>query len=182
MQPLDRITIHKALRRMGELLDRETPVELLLVGGAAGILTGALPVDRYTIDCDVMDYAPPEALGAVELAAGKVAAEMSLRHDWLNSDVQIRRDTLPDGWRERRVLVGKFGRLHVYAAGRFDLIAMKIVAGRPQDLDDLGKLAPTNEELDRIAGHLALLSKRGTRQDQIDEAMTLLESLRNSRT
>ncbi len=80
---------------------------------------------------------PPEAMSAVEIAADKVAVEMTLSPTWLNSDVQIRLDALPDGWDKRKISVGTFGRLRVYAASRPDLVAMKVLAGRDQDIEDL---------------------------------------------
>ncbi len=89
-------TVEKALRRLGELLDYHTEVELFLVGGAAGMVTGVFSPPRTTADCDVMVYIPEEAVFAVELAAARVAEEMDLPANWLNSDVQLRVDTLPE--------------------------------------------------------------------------------------
>lgn len=100
-------TIEAAFRRLGELVAYHRKIEILLVGGAAGMVTDVLPAGRTTSDCDVMVYMPQEALAAVEAAAGHVAEEMGLAAHWLNSDVQLRRDALPDGWESRRMLVGR---------------------------------------------------------------------------
>lgn len=170
-------TVEKALRRVGELLDYHTGVDLLLVGGAAGMVTGVLSPLRTTADCDVMVYTPEEAMVAVELAAAKVAEEMDLPANWLNSDVQLRLDTLPDGWEARRVWVDTFGKLRVFAASRLDLIAMKVVAGRAQDLDDLRDMKVRRDEVGFVRQYLDALSEKGTKQQQIDDAVDVLETL-----
>jgi hypothetical protein len=46
--------VERALKKLGERFSYHTEVELLLVGGAAGMLTGLLPPARTTTDCDVM--------------------------------------------------------------------------------------------------------------------------------
>lgn len=62
-------TVERALTRLGESLRYHREIEVLLVGGAAGMLTGVFPASRTTIDCDVMVYVPREAMIAVETAA-----------------------------------------------------------------------------------------------------------------
>lgn len=170
-------TIEDALRRLGELVVYHADIELLLVGGAAGMLTSVLPRHRTTADCDVMVCSPDRALAVVELAAERVAEELELSGRWFNSDVQIRIDTLPDGWERRRVLVGTFGRLRVFAARRPDLIAMKVIAGRAQDLEDLAAMRVRQDDVEFVRAHLATLKDKGTAPDQIDEAVSLLDSL-----
>jgi hypothetical protein len=82
-------TVENALRRLGEVLSYDLDIEILLVGGAAGMVTGVLSSTRTTLDCDVMVYNPPEAMSAVESAAQEVATELELPSNWLNSDVQF---------------------------------------------------------------------------------------------
>src|SRR5688572_11027820 len=91
--------LRTALARVGELMPADVPIELLLVGGAAGLLSGLLPGSRTTLDCDVMVYAPPHSWHRVEQAAHRVDKEMGLAPSWLNSVVQLRADSLADGWR-----------------------------------------------------------------------------------
>lgn len=79
--------LEAALRRLGEVLGESRDIEILVVGGAAGMLTGLLPPSRVTTDCDVMIYMPEDALTHVELAAEKVAGELGLVPNWLNSNV-----------------------------------------------------------------------------------------------
>jgi hypothetical protein len=102
---------------------------------------------------------------------------MGLSPKWLNSDVQMRRDVLPDGWERRKMLVGVFGRLRVFAASRPDLIAMKVLAGRDQDIDDLQAMRIRSDEVESVTGYLDSLESKGTTREQIDDARTLLGSL-----
>ena len=57
--------VEQALSTLGKRFSYHTEVELLLVGGAAGMLTGLLPPARTTTDCDVIAYVPEDAMGAV---------------------------------------------------------------------------------------------------------------------
>lgn len=170
--------VEQALARLGEVLSYPDDVEVLLVGGAAAMLTGVLPAARTTVDCDVMDYSPEGAMAAVELASEVVARELLLPARWLNSDVQLRRDALPDAWRQRRIHVGVYGRLSVWAASRQDLIAMKVIAGRAQDLEDLTAMRVRRDEIEFVRTHLASLTAKGTDRSQVDDALEVLSSLR----
>lgn len=170
--------VEQALRRLGERLVYHCDIEILLVGGAAGMVTGVFAPNRVTTDCDVVVYIPPDAMSAVELAAGEVAEEMSLASTWLNSEAQIRLDALPDGWETRKILVGTYGRLRVSAASRPDLIAMKVLAGRDQDIEDLQAMRIRRDDVEFVSEYLDSLDSKGTRPDQVEEARTLLESLK----
>ncbi len=169
--------LERSLSRLGGLVDYPGDIELLIVGGAAGMLTGVLSRERITTDCDVMVYAPAAALTAVESAAERVGAELNLPNRWLNSDLQIRIDALPDGWRDRRIFVGAYGRLTIFAASRPDLIAMKVLAGRPQDIEDLQSMRIRSDEAAFVRRYLQMLSARGTPASQIDDAHILLSAL-----
>lgn len=171
-------TVEQALRRLGEVLEYHRDIEILLVGGAAGMVTGVLSPDRVTTDCDVMVYIPPDAMSAVELAAGKVADEMSLSPTWLNSDAQLRLDALPDGWETRKIPVSTNGRLKVSAASRPDLLAMKVLAGRDEDVADLQAMRIRQDDVEFVSEYLNSLDSKGTKPDQIEEARALLDSLK----
>jgi len=171
-------TVERALIRLGEVLRYHQEVEVLLVGGAAGMLTGVLAPSRTTIDCDVMVYVPRHAMIAVETAADEVASELGLPAKWMNSDAQIRTDTLPDGWEQRKVFIGEFGKLRVFAVSRVDLIAMKVLAGRAQDLEDLRAMRMRSDDVAFVRAYLGLLAAKGTAREQIEDAMELIDSLK----
>jgi hypothetical protein len=172
--------VEQALAALGRRFSFHGEVDLLLVGGAAGMLTGLLPASRTTTDCDVMVYAPESAMDAVERAAAEVAGALGLAANWLNSDVQIRRDVLPEDWRSRRVFVGSWGLLRVFAASRIDLIAMKVLAGRPQDLEDLRSMRPRSDDLEFVRRYLDHLLATGTSAEEVSDARVVLDSLEPS--
>jgi hypothetical protein len=151
-------------------------VEILVVGGAAGMMTGLLHRERTTGDCDVINYIPAEAWHRVELIADQVGIELELPVGWFNSHVQIRSDSLPGGWADRRVLVYQGPRLSVYAASRIDLIAMKFLAHRPQDLVDLTELKVTVADEAFVRSSLLAARQSGSHAGEISEAMDVLNS------
>lgn len=175
--PMNTSTVESALRRLGAVLGDGPEIEILLVGGAAGMITGLLPSTRVTTDCDVMAYLPPDTMVTVESAAAEVAEELGMATNWLNSDVQLRRDTLPDGWEPRKIAAGMYGRLRVSAVSRPDLIAMKVLAARDQDIEDLQAMRIRSDDVAFIETYLNTLASKGTQQGQINEARKLLASL-----
>jgi hypothetical protein len=116
-------------------------------------------------------------MGAVERAAEEVARELGLSATWLNSNVQLRRDALPDDWRTRRVWIGTWGRLRVIGVSRVDLIAMKVLAGRAQDIEDLRSMKPRPDDVEFVRRYLDGLPAKGTSLEQIAEARDVLETL-----
>ena len=172
---LDRDILEQAFRATGRHFEGDADVELLVVGGAALALT-CLPLGRTTLDCDLMECEPEAAEKALVRAAEAAGRELGLPHDWLNPHVQWHRDSLPDGWRERRRLVGVYGRLRIFAADRLDLIVMKLVAGRPQDLEDVAALLKAADGV-FIRGCLTELSKKSSVAQEIPEAFERLGAL-----
>ncbi len=170
-------TVERALHRVGERLEFHADVEILLVGGAAGMVTGVLRRDRTTSDCHVMVAVPEDALVAVEAAAAAVADEMDLPPRWLNSDVRIRIDALPRGWEQRKVPVCSSGRLRVFAASRPDLLAMKVLAGRDQDVEDLAAMRVREDDVAFVTDYLDELAAGGTPARQVERARSLLDAL-----
>lgn len=113
----------------------------------------------------------------IESAAETVAHEMGLPERWFNSDVQMRPDTLPDGYMRRRVFIGVYGMIRVFAVSRPDLIAMKVIAGRPQDLADLETLRVRSDEVEFVRDCIEGLHAKGTTPGQIQDAKEVLDSL-----
>ncbi|MCY2929102.1 MAG: hypothetical protein NTV86_06330 [Planctomycetota bacterium] len=139
-EPYGKKALLAALRLTGKKLDWPGPVEIVIAGGAAGMFLGIWAADRVTEDCDIVNINPPTQPRRALLQAGREAAEeLDLDPDWLNDDFMTfgTLDTLPDGWQTRCVNVGTFGKLKVTSLGRQDLLAMKLHAGREQDILDI---------------------------------------------
>ena len=181
---MDQSRCFAALMRLGEHLRNADasagPIDILVVGACAGILTGELPRGRTTIDCDVMVIAPVGAEADLLSASERVAQELGMPARWFNTDVQLLRHALPAAWEGRRVHVLHAGALHVHAIGRLDLLAMKVYAGRAQDLDDVRAMRPRPEELRFVAAYLDALAVAGEPAPHIADARTVLDALEGS--
>lgn len=169
------------LAELGRRANLAAGVELTVVGGSAGILTGQLSGGRTTTDCDVIRTEPPEEWDALRDLAARIAGERGLPDAWL-SDRVSELDVLPAGWRKRRVHAGTFGRLRVLCAGRLDLLAMKAYAGRIQDRADFTDMRPTAGELGFVRRYLDQLRVPGRRAnlDQIQSAVRFVDALEES--
>ena len=181
---MDQSRSFAALMRLGEHLHNADasagPIDILVVGACAGILTGELPRGRTTIDCDVMVIAPVGAEADLLSASERVAQELGMPARWFNTDVQRLRHALPAAWEGRRVHVLHAGALHVHAIGRLDLLAMKVYAGRAQDLDDVRAMRPSPDELRFVAAYLDALAVAGEPAPHIGDARTVLDALEGS--
>jgi hypothetical protein len=126
---LDRVAIEPVLRRLGERLERRGVVADLYVFGDT---TMALAYDarRATRDIDAL-FVPP---GVVLEEARGVAAEFGLPNWWLNE--QASAYVAPGGDRTAPRVFDHPG-LRVTAASPEHLLAMKVLAGRPRDADDI---------------------------------------------
>jgi alkanesulfonate monooxygenase SsuD/methylene tetrahydromethanopterin reductase-like flavin-dependent oxidoreductase (luciferase family) len=120
--------------------------DLILVGGAAMILH--FGARRATRDVDVLVLRG--AVSELRQAASTVAQERSLPDDWMNDAVKGFADILPPDFYHRLVLLPlSLQHLRIYVLGRPEQVAMKIVALREQDLEDLELLLPGLSEGDR---------------------------------
>ncbi|MGE5610568.1 MAG: DUF6036 family nucleotidyltransferase [Bacillota bacterium] len=171
MAVLNDTTIRTALAKLGEHLRVDRDVEILLVGGAAGVLINELPPAWTTADVDIIHCRLPQDREAVLAAAVEAGKELALPPSWISEDVGLYAWTLPEGWESRRVLIGTYGRLRVYAASRLDLIAMKIIAHRERDLEHLVQMKVKPEELGFVRRYLdALVQQRGDEMGRIEMA------------
>lgn len=152
-------------------------IRIVLVGASAGILTGQLPRGRTTVDCDVLSVAPAEAEAALLRAADAVAEELGLPPSWFNTDVQLLRHALPDGWEARCTVVHPGDALEVRAIGRIDLLCMKVYAGRAQDLEDLRSMSPTRDELRFASSYVETRRTRGEPDAHVADARAVIASL-----
>jgi hypothetical protein len=159
MSELSENTLNQALDLLGNLLEEaETKFSLVVVGGSA--LLAQKFTDRNTHDVDVIaldggDTRANPLPQALKEAAARVAREMNLVPNWLNSSVAmfIGRDQLPEliWWNFETRSYGPC--LQVSYVRRDGLILLKLHAAldrdQPRDLSDLSALNPTAEETER---------------------------------
>lgn len=170
------------LNALGRHLPLDTPIDILLIGGAAGVLTEQLPLSRTTTDCDVMFYRPKDAGDAILEAVQQVAAKNQLPKNWLNFEA-MQLDILPHGWHRRQIHIADFGPLHVYAVSRRDLLAMKCYANHTQDREDVLAMKPTREELAFVRTYLNMsrVPSRQANLDQVEWGMKYVDALEEAR-
>lgn len=126
---LDRELLHRALLALAvRLAARGVRGEVHVFGGAAMIL--AYGVDRATRDVDAV-FAPH---GPVLDEARAVAIHLGLPHWWLNDQASA---YLAAGKDEGAAPVFDHPHLRVQVSSARHLVAMKALAARRQDLDDL---------------------------------------------
>lgn len=132
-------------------------VRYLVIGGIAAIVHG---VPRMTFDLDILIEATPDnaqrlldafleaGLGTAALTTPDdlLAIEIMVFNDRVRIDVQTRTPGLvfADAWSRRDAIEHKGQEVHI--ACRQDLIASKLAAGRPVDLEDVRLLRLADEE------------------------------------
>ena len=129
-------------------LDREmsSPCDLVIVGGAAMILH--FGANRATQDVDVIILRG--AGKSFQDTVRRVADQHGLPPGWLSDAVKGFSDILPPDFYHRLVpLELPFQQLRAYVLGLPEQMAMKIVALREQDLEDIALLQPRLSESDR---------------------------------
>jgi hypothetical protein len=169
------------LASLGEHLPASNPVEILLIGGAAGMLTGQFTAARTTTDCDVINTVPIESQQAILDAAAQTAAQLELPKAWLNFQA-MQLDILPDGWHTRKVHIATFGPLSIYALSRKDLLATKFYASHVRDREDIQDMAPAGEELAFVRTYLNMLRvpSRHADLDNVQRALLYLDAWEDS--
>ncbi|HLX31184.1 MAG TPA: nucleotidyl transferase AbiEii/AbiGii toxin family protein [Gaiellaceae bacterium] len=158
MQALDEQNTHELLAALGEqLAQRETRIELVVIGGSALLALGL--IHRTTRDVDVVGLLTPGGVTdprplpeAVLEAADRVSADFDLPADWLNAAPASLLDFgLPAGFIERLASRDYGPALRVHFASRIDQIHFKLYAmvdqGPGKHEADLVELTPTADEL-----------------------------------
>ena len=180
-QHLDADQLRRALHALAAALPASHAGDLVLIGGAAGVLSGELPANRLTVDVDVIEANPPEILDLCCHHAPGVSLALGISASWFDATACTLQHTMLDGWRDRTQSVGRFGALHVRAVGRLDLIALKLLAGRERDLADVAELRVTSDECVVLAESLPRLLTRGASPDSVSAAISLARSLGGNR-
>ena len=175
----------EALRAVGDALRRRgvsDPIRVLIAGGSAGLLSGLLDKGRVTGDCDVIGIEPSDQWFAIERATAEVAGRLGLPERWMNRDCARYAHCLAFGWRQRSVEIDQFGSLVVCTLSRIDLIASKIVSapGRPQDVQDLLTMRPTDVELDFAERNLDRLENESLDGRTYEDERAVAQSLKGT--
>ncbi len=141
---MDKNELTSALQALDNRLT--VPSDIVLVGGAAMILH--FGARRATRDMDVLVLRGD--LAELREAASVLAREHDLPADWINDAAKGFADVLPPDFYHRLVPLDlSLQNLRVYVLGRPEQVAMKIVALREQDLEDLELLLPQLSEEDK---------------------------------
>jgi hypothetical protein len=165
-QSLGSSHLQRALESLAIRLEdnRADPLEIVVCGGAALILTGS--VTRTTKDVDVVAlasggllYSPDPLPDELRKAAAEAAEDLGLPHDWLNNGPSrgeggLFQMGLPEGLAER-LYSRQYGlHLTVHFIDRLDQIHFKLYAAVDRGgyhIEDLLALAPTAEEVETAA-------------------------------
>jgi len=128
---MTREEIEKYLRMLGEeLLKRQLTGEIVIVGGAYMLLV--IQNRETTKDVDAYLAVEPQA---IREAVRVVADREGLPSDWLNDGVKGFFYTAPSTH-----LWAEYPGLRIYTATADYVLAMKVIAGRPEDVVDLRAL------------------------------------------
>jgi len=134
-------------RVLGEVDRRlSSPCDIVIIGGAAMILH--FGARRATRDIDMLLLRGD--IHELRHAIKTVAERDDLPEDWMSDAAKGFADILPPDFYHRLTpLALPLKRLRVYVLGRPEQTAMKIVALREQDLEDLELLLPQLSEGDK---------------------------------
>lgn len=172
-------------RRLAERLAIVAPsrstVELLLVGGAGGVLAGYLPRQRTTQDCDIMVWSPPDedVWQDLERVAMELATELGLPERWLSRAAGVFDHRLLPGWEARRIEILQHAGLRLCAPARVDYLATKLLAGRDVDVDDVINMRMSAAEADEIRAAFVAWDPEHFAAGTIASAIELLEAIRH---
>jgi hypothetical protein len=161
-QRLDASRLDRALETVSIRLreNRVKPQEIVVCGGAALILTGA--VVRTTQDVDIVALASPMGLlspdplpKALERAAVEAAEDLGLPDNWLNNGPSrgkggLYQMGLPEGLQDRWATRRYGSHLTVHFIDRLDQIHFKLYAAADRGgyhVEDLLALEPTPDEM-----------------------------------
>ena len=185
MNDMDKQLVIRALnllgKRLGEAVNHNHQVEIILIGGVAGMLSGELQADRTTMDCDVLAISPKDNWELIQKTAHRVADQLGLSPSWLNNKARIFAYMLPLGWRKRlHEIPGQFGSCRLQRVDRLDLICMKIFGAikRPVDREDLSFMKPTQEELNFAEENLNRLQSESLFGEDYQQERTFINILR----
>lgn len=178
-RPLGCVGIQRALERLERHLAESGVRAHIYIDGSAPLLL-AHRRSRTTVDVDALLIDPRDV---VLDSARKVAREQGLRPDWLNDQVRWG-PILPPQPNARVEVLFDSPHLVVTGASAAHILAMKVRAAQPRDLEDVKSLArelgiTTMEEVREI--HLAVYPHDGIPWRSELRVQACLEELKRDR-
>lgn len=141
---MDRRELLEALRALDDHL--ASACDVIIVGGAAMILH--FGANRATRDVDALLLRGDQS--ELRRAIDTVAKEYGLPPNWMSDAVKGFSDILPRDFESRLVPLGPpLRKLRLYVLGRPEQVAMKMLALREQDLEDLDLLLAGLSDADK---------------------------------
>ncbi len=120
--------------------------DIVLIGGAAMILYFGASRTTHDVDVFILRGGASELRKAVKI----VADNRELPENWLNDAAKGFAGILLSDFYHRLIpLDYKFDNIRLYVLGRPELVALKIIALREQDLEDLELLLPKMTEREK---------------------------------
>ena len=156
------------------------PLRMMLIGGAYMLLLENAP--RSTEDIDIF-WLEEDAFERMREVVSACMLEVTRKHmlppNWFNflTQVILMQDIyIPDG-----TLWKRFGPLHIYIPPREYILALKMTAGRPKDLDDCAILLPkttiqTIEQAQELLNSYILPEAQEEHAEQIEKSLDTLFS------
>ena len=173
--------IKRYLAELGAALKNrgvKKPLRMMLIGGAYMLLLENAPrstedIDIFWLEEDAFERMR-EVLSACML---EVAKKNMLPPNWFNflTQVILMQDIfIPDG-----TLWKRFGPLHIYIPPREYILALKMTAGRPKDLDDCAILLPktqirTRKQAQQVLDQYILPGGQQQNAESIENALNRL--------
>jgi hypothetical protein len=156
------------------------PLRMMLIGGAYMLLLEHAP--RSTEDIDIF-WLEEDAFESMREVLSACMLEVARKHmlppNWFNflTQVILMHDIyIPDG-----TLWKRFGPLYIYIPPREYILALKMTAGRPKDLDDCAILLPktaiqTIEQAQELLNKYILSEAQEEHGEQIEKSLDILFS------
>lgn len=164
---MNRSEILKYLREVGEELGRDgVHGEIVLAGGAVMLLV----IQSRDATKDVDAYFAKDS-ERIRTAARKVAEREGLREDWLNDGIKGFFYGTPP-----QTVLAEYPGLNVYSVTPEYMIAMKSIAGRPEDVADLKALIKLTK-IQKVEDVFEIIEKYIPRQLLTTKTQYIVESI-----
>ena len=121
-------SILTALKKLNQLAPR--PFEMIIGGGSAMICSYGSPLSTVDIDA-VLN---PISISDIKPAVQKIAKDLNLPADWLNTWYSSFTHNLPQNFKTRLNLIFKDKKITAYTLGAEDLLILKCCAHRTKDI------------------------------------------------